>query len=124
MSFWTRRQVLAVPLASAVPQRDRTCRLIVRSVDLETGQPVPATVAIRRADGKLIVDNRSYTRGVRSGGEFVCELPPGKVHIEVQRGFDYSSAVADLDLTPGGTRTWTAELRRRTPLRKEGWVCG
>ncbi len=95
-----------------------------RVLDAETGRLMPCTVTIRAADGKIVADHPSFRGGIRSPGEFIERLAPGRVAVTVGRGFDYGAQQRDIDLHDGETRELEFRLRRRTPLRALGWYAG
>jgi TolB protein len=109
--------LLAAPAA-------RPATIAGRVIDAETGETIPATITIRASDGLIVTDHPSFQAGFRSPGTFEKQLPAGDATIAVSRGFDYLSIQRSLTLTADERRTETFELRRRSPLRREGWYCG
>lgn len=93
-------------------------------MDADTRAVVPATVAITGSDGKVVTDHPSYQAGFRSNGQFEKELPEGETSIVVTRGFDYLPVRRKFSLRAGERRTEEFLLRRRSPLRREGWYVG
>lgn len=98
--------------------------LKIRVIDAESRQQIPATVRVTTSENQVLTDNESFLRGMRSDGRVEVTVPPGMTRVLVQRGFDYSNFEQQLDLKPGDNRELIVELRRRTPLRSEGWLCG
>jgi hypothetical protein len=94
-----------------------------RVIDAETGATIPATITIRTSDGAIVTDHLSFQAGFRSSGTFEKQLPAGETTIVVSRGFDYLASRHRLTLARDERRTETFELRRRSPLHREGWYC-
>ena len=109
--------LLAAPAA-------RPASIAGRVIDAETGATIPATITIRASDGAIVTDHPSFQAGFRSPGTFEKQVPAGDITIAVSRGFDYLPIQRRLTLTADERRTETFELRRRSPLRREGWYCG
>jgi hypothetical protein len=95
-----------------------------RVVDAETKQLIPCSVAIRISDGSLITEHLSFKDGFRSNGEFEKAVTPGEVAITVSRGFDYVAIERKLNVRVRDRVELTFELKRRTPLHKQGWYAG
>jgi hypothetical protein len=95
-----------------------------RVLDAETKQLIPCTVAIRTRDGSLIIDHLSFKDGFRSSGKFEKAVPPGEVVVTISRGFDYVALERKLNVREGERVELTFELKRRTPLRRQGWYAG
>jgi len=95
-----------------------------RILDAETKQLIPGTVAIRTNDGSLVTDHLSFKDGFRSNGQFEKAVPPGAVAITVSRGFDYDAIEQKLNVRERERVAVTFELKRRTPLRHQGWYVG
>jgi hypothetical protein len=98
--------------------------IVGRILDVETKQTIPCTVAIRTSDGALLVEHPSFKDGFRSTGQFEKAVPPGAVSITVSRGFDYIAVERKLNLREQERVELTLELKRRTPLRRQGWYTG
>jgi hypothetical protein len=120
------RPILLFAMATAFTVRavDAEAILHGRVIDPETERPVPCTLSIRGADGKIVVDHPSFHGGIRSPGDFTIRLAPGRVTITVSRGFDYSAREQEIELRDGETREVEFRLHRRTPLRALGWYAG
>ena len=101
-----------------------TGALHVRVVSRDSGVVIPCSVALRDATGALAIENRSYTAGFRSTGEFHKDLPAGPARLIVSRGFDFIAETRDVFIRPGETAELEVRLGRRSPLRRLGWVCG
>lgn len=112
---------LGAGLAAAQTAR---ATLIVRVVDARSKGEIPATIAVTPAENRVLTDNQSFLRGIRSDGSLRLIAPPGLTRVTVQRGFDYSSVDHQLDLPAGEIRELVVELERRTPLNGLGWICG
>jgi hypothetical protein len=110
---------LVVAAASA-----RAVTITGRVIDAETRAAIPATIMIRTSDGKVVTDHPSFQSGFRCDGAFEKQAPPGETTIVVSRGFDYIPVERRVALAENERRAETFELRRRSPLRREGWYCG
>jgi hypothetical protein len=110
--------------ALIAPAIDAEAVLRGRVIDVSTGRPVPCTVSIRTAGGRILADHPSFRGGIRTPGFFTERLAPGRVDITVTRGFDYGAQQKVLELGEGETRDVEFQLQRRTPLRAEGWFVG
>ncbi len=99
-------------------------RIAGRVYDAETGRPIACSVAIRTSDGQIITDNPSFREGFRADGVFEKSAPSGPTLVTVSRGFDYVAEERRLDLQDGERKELNFRLRRRTPLRREGWYTG
>ena len=94
-----------------------TRRIDVRVVDAATGEPMPARVHVRAADGRYLppLGHRDEinpglnedggadvvigaTRYAYVPGRFPIELPAGTVHIEAVRGFGYRPIARSVDV--------------------------
>lgn len=124
----TRRRALGLIASAALPAGRafgaEGGALHVRVVSAETGRLAPCSVALRDSTGALAIENRSYTNGFRSSGEFVKELPAGPARLTVSRGFDFISEEREVAIRPGERAELEIRLRRRSPLAAEGWRCG
>src|SRR4051794_5239738 len=120
------RPILPIAMAIALtgPALHAEAVLRGRVVDAETNRVVPCTIAIRAANGELLVDHPSFRAGIRSTGVFEKPVAPGRVTIAVSRGFDYGAQERELELRDGETRDLEFRLKRRTPLRALGWFTG
>jgi hypothetical protein len=118
-----RARVIAFALA-VCPAALASAVVAGRAVDADTGQPVPCTVAIRTSSGELIADHPSFRGAFRSAGLFEKEVPAGRTRVVVSRGFDYIAEAQEMDLDDGERRELIFKLRRRTPLRAQGWRAG
>jgi hypothetical protein len=99
---------------------------------LRVGQP--ARVYITGSDGLAYTPTRGtlaritfssgdyfyYTRGA----EDEIRLPEGRAAIEAVRGFEFTPAAADAQITAGRTTTVNLTLERRENLPGEGWYSG
>jgi hypothetical protein len=121
----SRRTSFGLMAAAAWPARAVAGGMLhARVVDAETGAVIPCSVALRDSTGALVVENRSYTAGFRSTGEFRKPLAAGPARLSVSRGFDYIAEQRELTIRDGETAEVEIRLRRRSPLLKLGWLCG
>lgn len=117
-----------------------TVPLRVRVIAADRNEPTPARVHIRAADGRYLPPN-GHRREINPGlmedygsdlllggmpyayvpGSFEVSVPPGEVHLEVTKGFEYRPAVVS---TRVGQKPDELEVRLDRPLdmRAKGWV--
>jgi hypothetical protein len=120
------RSILLFAMAMVLTAPAAQAAAILRGhvFDAETGRPLPCTIAIRGADGRIVTDHPSFRDGIRSSGDFEKQLAPGRVTITISRGFDYGAREQEIELRDGETREMEFRLERRTPLRALGWYSG
>jgi hypothetical protein len=123
MALTLRSAVLSLVLLLAAATA-RPATIAGRVIDAETGAPIPATITIRASDGAIVTDHPSFQAGFRSSGTFEKQVPAGETTIVVSRGFDYIPVERRFMLAGDERRNEIFELRRRSPLRREGWYCG
>jgi hypothetical protein len=121
-----------------LPRPDNWVRFTIR--DRATGQPTPARVHLRTADGRYLppyghrheVNDRwfeDYGADVLLGstpyayvsGSFDAELPSGEVLIEVAKGFDFRPVRRSIAVEPG-QRKVVVEIDRARDHRSAGWI--
>ena len=116
-----------------------------RLVDLETGEPTPGKL-------RALGSDNIFRRGERyknhetlrqkellkfwqlgkyyqlpffySDGEFEVVVPPGKVKVSLERGFEHEIVQHEYNLRPGETREVELSTERFSSLAEEGWVSG
>jgi hypothetical protein len=103
---------------------EESALLAIRVVDTETGRLAPCTVAIIDSSGRKVTGPPSFPAGIRSGGELVRELPPGRTLIRVSRGFETTAVDKEVYLLPGEKAEVILELSRAVDLRSRGWYSG
>ncbi|MGO8735098.1 MAG: CehA/McbA family metallohydrolase [Terriglobia bacterium] len=106
-------------------------RLHGRVIDAATGLPTAARVQGTGADGRAYAPADTYARASSSGaayfhttGEFTVELPPGRMTLEVIKGFEYEPVKQQLQIVAGRTTSATFSLRRIADLPAQGWYSG
>ena len=110
-------------------------RLVVRTLDAQTGKPVPTRLSVRDHAGEHFAPPHSFV--VRASynnelqffysltGEASLDLPLGKYNIEAVAGLDREVAVAQADYVRDGCiEPIELEMVRRLDLRAGGWHCG
>src|SRR5438876_6982813 len=53
-----------------------------------SGLPIPCSVTITDAEGKVVTENQAFKSGFRCSGQFSKRLPAGRTRIHVARGFE------------------------------------
>ena len=106
-------------------------RLEVTVLDEKTGRPVHARIQGAASDGKFYAPPNAYSRIAspvghvfHTAGHYSAQLPPGKMKLQVVRGFEYVPQEVELDIAAGETRTVTVSLRRMTDMNAQGWYSG
>ena len=92
--------------------------------DAATGKLSACTVAITDANGKTVIESDSFKTGFRCAGEFTKELPPGRTHLRITRGFETKAVTHDIDLVANRQTDLNVFLDRMVDLRKYGWYAG
>src|SRR5262245_39448282 len=114
----------------------------LRINDAATGQPTPVRLRITDAAGTYYAPfgrltefatgvNQDVGGNVQIGGkkwayiDGACEilLPPGQLHIEITKGFEYKPLDETVTLQ-AGKRSLRFTIERWCDLRKEGWHSG
>jgi TolB protein len=96
------------------------------------GKAVAARVQYVSADGKFYPPADAYARiGGDSGkhlfhtvGEFTAEVPPGKLRLQVIKGFEFEPVEMDAGIEAGQTTEATVRLRRAVNMAEKGWYNG
>ena len=106
-------------------------RLAVKVLDAEKGQPTPARIYAKAADGKTYAPDDAYHRvGLlrehlfHSDGTFALEVPPGPMTVEAAKGFEYRPASRKVNIKAGEETQLTLTLTRLTNLAAQGWYSG
>ena len=75
----------------------------------------------------VFLQNHTFTEPVRTHsctyipGETTINLPPGKVYVEVSKGFEIRPVRKVIEMTPA-TREIVIEIEKVLPWREKGWV--
>jgi hypothetical protein len=109
-----------------------TVRVTIRNQ--ATGAEVPARIAGSASDGKLyapttaFVFNARLTGGLKrifhTSGSYVVEVPPGRLTLEVSKGFEYEPVTKEVMVRAGDTMDVAIPMRHRIDLSAQGWVNG
>ncbi|MAT69419.1 MAG: hypothetical protein CMJ58_07820 [Planctomycetaceae bacterium] len=59
-----------------------------------------------------------------SDGRFELQVPPGRVEVTLERGFEHELTAAVLDLEPGEARDIDLESGRLVDMKARGWISG
>ena len=122
-----------------IVERERVW-LDAQVIDAATGQPMPARVGFRSAEGRYLPPYghraevntawfEDYGSDLKLGstsyayvdGRFRIELPVGQVLAEISKGFEYAPVRTMLTIEPGQTEL-TLPLERQANTRDSGWV--
>jgi TolB protein len=105
--------------------------LTVRTLDTGTAHATAARVHLTASDGKNYVPVESYARVSGVGdrifhqtGTFRLEVPPGKVTLDVMKGFEYVPAHVEADVTAGNVTALEVPLKPLTDMGAKGWYSG
>ena len=100
--------------------------LVVRVVDAETGQPLPARVVVRDAAGKVVESRYEHLPGLFTDEQGALEMPlrPGAYTLEVLRGIDSLSREVAFNVHPGVGVEAAVPLEPWLRLRPMGWANG
>lgn len=118
-----------------LPVRTHTVgRVRVRVLDPE-GEPTPARVYLRGADGRAHAPAGTLHRIVAGGygqpgggepyfftnGVFELPMPAGPVQLEVVKGFEYLPVRVEAPIDPATPFDRTIRLQRRDWVKRDGW---
>src|SRR5205809_999876 len=94
---------------------------------VENGAPAACRIHLKDAAGKPV----KAPAGVPSWNDhFVCDgsakldLPPGRYHLEVERGPEHASMSATVQIVAGASGKMNLELKHTIRLSDEGWWSG
>jgi hypothetical protein len=73
---------------------------------------------------ELMVGRMAAVPFFYANGEFEIQVPPGKVQLSLERGFEHAMDRMELEVGPGDIRPVQMVSRRAIDLRKRGWVSG
>jgi TolB protein len=109
------------------------------------GNPTPARISVTGDDGRFYAPLKAWISGADgfdraesgfephyfpSNGDATLELPTGKIHIDVMKGFEYALEKRDVEVVAGNPATIVVKLRaigtdKSTSERGEFWEsCG
>ena len=136
-------EVQGPPLPAKVEPGENAALLVVRVVDSSTGKQTSATACVN--EGAQEPDQDPYARYSlrRSGnrlkgpirfrqikpyfytdGSFEVRVPPGRVTVEVSKGYEYSPCTLSLDLDASDTVHVEALLEPWIDMSTLGWYSG
>ena len=105
--------------------------LKVQVIDSDTGQQTAARIYARASDHKTYVPEESFQRIGRLGehlfhtdGEFVVQVPPGRMTVEAVKGFEFFPASQEVNIEADKLNSVALTLRRMTDLSAKGWYSG
>lgn len=106
-------------------------RLHVRVVEAASGALTAARIHGAGADGKFYPPADAYSRvghsekhSFHTPGEYLVEVPPGKMRVEAVKGFAFTPAAGDVEIQAGRTAELTLRLERVTDFAAKGWYGG
>lgn len=125
-------------------KRVASAKLRVKLLDAETSTPVAGRVWVEASDGRLrhsgpFADNRSFLEKTivplvpmrmaavpffYADGFFEIELPPGRVQLRFERGFEHLCSDEAVEITSGEIRELTLQSKRLIDAKRQGWVSG
>lgn len=123
----TRRTILAAALGfwgNALPAAEGTAVLSGRLLDRVSGRLLACRVTVKTPAGIVADPDQKFSPAPLRAGEFRFAVPPGEAWITVERGFDYESQTRHVVLAAGERRRLDFALKRVSPLRSRGWLCG
>jgi hypothetical protein len=92
--------------------------------DEVSGFPIPCTVTITDAEGKVVTENQAFKSGFRCSGQFSKRLPAGRTRIQISRGFETHALDTEIELPADRETEASFKLQRLVDLRKRGWYAG
>jgi len=135
----------------AIAPEAESALLNVTIVDAATGKPTACRVNVVGADGNFyqpsenplgkfslnerwpdsLAGNRPGKAPIRYFGHFfyttgtcAVRVPPGKVRLEVWKGFEYLPVTREIDVAAGPAQDVRIELKCEAPLAAGGWYSG
>jgi len=103
----------------------------VRVRDAATRRATPARIHGRASDGKFYAPRNSYSRIGELGehlfhthGEFILEVPVGKMTLEAVKGFEYWPAQQSFEVRPGASVPVTLTVKPMVDFAARGWING
>lgn len=123
------------------PIRPATQRLILKAIDKASGRPVAVKLHIHGEAGEYLapldrhrIPNTAWFEDYSTDfshenqhsctyipGETRLDLPPGKVYVEVSKGFEIRPVRKIFEITPQ-TNEIVVEIEKVLPWRERGWV--
>lgn len=125
--------ILTCLLVITESSRADTGKLVVRTLDGDSGRVIPARLVLQTSDGKFPGDRLNASsqqwphieaHGIFIDSEETFDLPPGPTSITAAHGLGYVSASKTVEIKAGETVSVEMLLRRAVDLRKAGWVSG
>lgn len=99
---------------------------VLRVVDQEKGEPLPARLVLRRSNGTFAPVRRAPSAGVGAAieGEVELSLPPNTYGFQLSRGPEYRVLSGKFTVDRDSSDSRTLKLPRIADLATEGWVAG
>ncbi|HXV62053.1 MAG TPA: CehA/McbA family metallohydrolase [Vicinamibacteria bacterium] len=105
--------------------------LAVRTVDASTSAPTGSRVHLKASDGKFYAPADAYARVSGVGdpvfhhrGDFLLEVPVGRVELTVVKGFEYWPKSLEVDVRANEVSRLAVELEPMTDMAAKGWYSG
>ena len=106
-------------------------RVRVEVRDMHTGKRTAARIYGRASDGKFYAPRGAYSRIGTLGrhlfhtdGEFVLEVPPGRMTLEAVKGLEYWPIKREVEIKPGELSELVLELTPMLNMAAAGWYSG
>lgn len=110
--------------AAAVPLR-------LDILDADNGQPLPARVQLRDAQGRdclpegaQVVPLGPQDRWFVSDGQVRLDVPAGRLEVRIERGPEYVPIKQAIEIPAEGRHEEAVKLNRWINMRSRGYVCG
>lgn len=99
---------------------------LLRIIDEDTDQPVPARVTVTRADGRPQIVRRVIPSGVGFvvEGEQRLSLPNGAFQFQILRGPEYRKITGNFSIDRDASDSHSVTLPRMVDMAEEGWWSG
>ena len=93
---------------------------------VENGAPAACRIHLKDAAGKPVKAPAypSWNDHFVCDGSAKLDLPPGRYHLEVERGPEHSAHVEEIEVAAGAAKKAAVELKRLVNLAADGWWSG
>jgi hypothetical protein len=110
-----------------------TGRLTVRTIDAQSGNPLPARLVLATSDGRYPGDRlgcyASHWPGIEAHAVFIngradFDVPAGKTVVTAAHGLEYLADSISVDVEAGKTASVALRLKRFCDMPAAGWFAG